>query len=115
MNGWLIGKSQIQRRVDDIERISKLKTLVRGFVDKYDTDNMIFGLRNGKPDELVSGYMNIDREYQNLEDALSDISYTNQAVQILGREGARTYRVGRVLPIEQCNGTIVDIHSLRQF
>lgn len=118
MNGQVIGKSKIQLMIESNARVYQLKNMVREFVEKYDTDNKIFGLSDGTPLELEKGYMEIESTYENLEDALDHINQENQCIQILGREKVgRTYRVGTVKQLSECkinDFTVVDINKLRE-
>ena len=117
MNTFL-GKSKIQIVLEINERLHKLKDAVREFVMYYDTDNMIYGLENGKPTQLQKGFLSVEKTCENLEEALDTINSENGAIQILNRENnGRVYRVGTIKPLSECNindNVVVDIKTLQE-
>ena len=88
-----------------IEAYECLKDHVHQFVEKFDTKNMVFGLQNNKPVELVEGFFKVSFESANLEEALNNMK-PGDSIQVLGLEGPdRKYRLGTV------TNTIPDVNE----
>ena len=117
MNGDFIGQSIIQKTIKSNGILHTLKTFVREFVEKYDTDNMVIGLHNNIPQELENGFLSISATFENLEEALDNMKDVNEAIQLLNRENnGRVYRIGTLKPLTECadNETIVNIKTLKE-
>lgn len=110
-----IFKSDIQLALEQQAVLHNLKEFVRQFVESYDTDNVIFGLVGARPQELTTGFMTITESVHDLEEALRLITAPDQAIQLLGREADRTYRVGVVSKVlESSDNPVVNITTLQE-
>jgi hypothetical protein len=97
--------SSISKDIQIIEAYEDLKDHVRQFVEKFDTENMVFGLQNNKPVELVEGFFKVSFESANLDEALNHMK-PGDSIQVLGLEGPdRKYRLGTV------TNTIPDVNE----
>ena len=117
MNGNFVGLSHIHEELYIRKVLHALKNEVRAFVNKYDTDNTIYGLVDNQPKILEEGYMVVGETFKDLEEALDSMNSTGQCIQILYREGAdRVYRVGSLISLGEISqykdDTIVNINTL---
>ena len=88
MNGNFVGLSHIHEELYIKKVLHALKNEVRAFVNKYDTDNTIYGLVDNQPKILEEGYMVVEKTFKDLEEALDSMNSTGQCIQILGRVGS---------------------------
>lgn len=117
MNGNFVGLSHIHEELYIKKVLHALKNEVRAFVNKYDTDNTIYGLVDNQPKILEEGYMVVGKTFKDLEEALDSMNSTGQCIQILGRENVdRVYRVGTLISLSDISqhkgNTIVNINTL---
>lgn len=117
MNGNFVGLSHIHEELYIKKVLHTLKNEVRTFVNKYDTDNTIYGLVDDHPKILEEGYMVVEKTFKDLEEALDSMNSKGQCIQILGRENAdRVYRVGSLISLREISqykdDTIVNINTL---
>ena len=52
-------KSTIQQQIEINELKGKLANAIETFIDKYTVDDIVFGLVNGTPQEVIKGFSDI--------------------------------------------------------
>ena len=115
-------KNLIQQKLEEIDKIGKLRDHVNNICNNYTVQHACFGLNNGQPCELENGYMGTCGEYDNLDDCLSDISSCNNCVMVEmtphkeGRKHSidKKYTLGVFFPdLSTCTGNqVIDLSNL---
>ena len=105
-------KSAIQLKNEQCTRMGLFKTSLRKLSDAYEITESVFGLFGGKPAELQSGYLELDKEYNSIDEALDHIWEDNHAVYIVSPEQVLTGTVRKNL--SECNSlkNVLDISTL---
>ena len=105
-------KSAIQLKNEQCTRMGLFKTSLRKLSDAYEITESVFGIFGGKPAELQSGYLELDKEYNSVDEALDHIWEDNHAVYIVSPEQVITGTVRRNL--SECTSlkNVLDISTL---
>ena len=110
-------KPYAQLIIESQNEQDRLKNYIRDFISEYDTNNMVIGMYNHTPLEIVEGYFEVTFASHDLETALKYMNI-GESMQILGREGKdRIYRNGIIYNIlSECSheSIIVNIKTLEQ-
>ena len=69
-------KSTIQQQIEINELKGKLANAIETFIDKYTVDDIVFGLVNGTPQEVIKGYLVEMQEYSTLKEAIQNMKVT---------------------------------------
>ena len=69
-------KSTIQQQIEINELKGKLANAVEAFLDKYTVNDIVFGLANGQPQEIIKGYLVEMKEYNTLKEAIQSMKVT---------------------------------------
>ena len=93
-------KSAIQLKNEQCTRMGLFKT------------ESVFGIYEGKPSELQSGYLELDKEYNSVNEALDHIWEDNHAVYVVSPEQVITGTFRKTL--SECNSlkNVLDISTL---
>ena len=105
-------KSAIQLKGEQYTRMGLFKTALRNLSDSYEITESVFGIYGGKPAELEAGYLELDKEYNSIDEALDNIWEDNHAVYIVSPEQVLTGTVRKNL--SECNSlkNVLDISTL---
>lgn len=94
MNGQGLNIGSLERMRRDIEIKECYTQQVTDFIEKYDTHNIIFCYNGRGLEELVEGYFEVVKEFDNVSEALKELS-PQMGIQIVGLENEnRRYRLG---------------------
>lgn len=92
--GLSVTPMEIVRR--EIEMKEIYSTKIKQFVESYDTNNIIFTFNGTEITEAIEGYFGVLKEYEDINEALKDLT-PQQGIQIKGLESEhRQYRLGYV-------------------
>lgn len=105
-------KSAIQLKNEQYTRMGLFKTSLRKLSDAYEITESVFGIYEGKPSELQSGYLELDKEYNSVNEALDHIWDDNHAVYVVSPEQVITGTFRKTL--SECNSlkNVLDISTL---
>ena len=91
-------KSIIQQQIEINELKGKLANAVEAFLDKYIVNDIVFGLVNGRPQEIIKGYLVEMKEYSTLKEAIENMKVT-QCIRYNGEK----FFAGEELTVEEIN------------
>lgn len=106
-------KSIIQQAVENINAKSNFKAAIDNLMDKYTIEDSVFVFKNGFLNEAVSGYFNVEKEYDNLDEAVSELNINNMGIRVI-KDKFQTGKLFRT--ISECNSEkqIFDLDRLEQ-
>lgn len=76
-------KSAIQIANEKGTVMGMFKTAVRNLNESYEVHEAVFGIINNRPYELEYGYMEVVKEFDNVDAALDNIYESNQCIYIV--------------------------------
>lgn len=105
-------KSIIQRERERVETLSWFRSSLKALNEAYEVEEAVFGF-NGKPCEVLSGYLEVTDEYNSIDEALAHYNNVEQGVYVVNPEQVL---IGVLKPVlSECQGdTIIDIASLEK-
>jgi hypothetical protein len=104
-------KSSILVQLEIIEAVQRLKEYTEILLESYRIDDIVLGIVNGQPQEVVDGYLSEMKEYDTLEKAMREFNPNKNCIRIL--EGK--YFVGNWSknPV-QSDGKVLSISNFRE-
>ena len=83
MNGQGLNIGSLERMRREIEIKECYAQHVTDFIEKYDTHNIIFCYNGRHLEELVEGYFEVVKEFDNVSEALKELYIKNGSVSLL--------------------------------
>lgn len=105
-------KSAIQLANESSTRLSLLKEHVRHINDNYEIEEAVFGISCGKPADLKTGYLELEKEFDSVEEALKFMTRENQGVYIISPDQAAVGTLRENLSSCESTANVLDISSL---
>lgn len=105
-------KSAIQLKSEEGTRVGTFKVALRQLSEAYEITEAVFGIQNGKPSELEAGYLELDKEYNSVDEALDHIWQENHGVYVVSPEQVLTGTVRKTLSECKSTDNVLDISTL---
>lgn len=77
-------KSLIQQTIESIRAKDNLKAGIAQLMEKYNIEDSVFVLKNGFLHEAVEGYFVTEKEYDNLDVAVSECDINTMGIRVTG-------------------------------
>ena len=75
-------RTTIQDELDKVKLANLLESYIDNFTNEYECDDIVFGINeNGKPCEIMKGYMAITERYDTLHEAIKTVTDRNCLVR----------------------------------
>ena len=105
-------RTAIQDELDKVKFANALESYIDKFTTDYDCDDIVFGINeNGKPCEIMKGYMSITEQHDTLHDAIKTVTERNCLVRYNSCGGYYTGKWHKCLT-ECKNDVVFDIENL---
>ena len=107
----MLTRSKIQLIKEGIELANSFKDNLNDIMDKYLIEDNIFVYRDNKVFEVTSGYFEVLKEFDNLNEAISFCNLNNSGVRIIDNSRFIIGKIHKV--ISECNrdNQILDIEK----
>lgn len=85
-------KSIIQQTVEAMQLKSDFIVALENLMDKYYIEDSVFVLKNGSLREVVEGYFVTEKEFDNINEAISECDVTNMGIRVM----RDTFQIGTI-------------------
>lgn len=93
-------KSLIQQTVEAIQLKNSFKESLEALMEKYTIEDSVFVFKNNSLHEAVEGYFEVEKEFDNLNNAISECKH-NMGVRVINNT---TFMIGNLKrTISECN------------
>ena len=106
-------KSTIQTTFEKGTELGLFKTSLRKLSESYEIVESVFGIVGEKPSELMGGFIELDKEYNSIDEALDHVYENTQGVYVVSPEQVITGKIRQTL--SQCESTanVLDISTMK--
>lgn len=110
VNGNMFQKSIIQQILENNTALNTFKNYLNNLLESYTIQDNVFIYSNNKIYECETGYMVIDSEHDNLQDAIREMKSLNDCIRIIDN---KTFQTGHIVNrlYEGENNKIFDIEN----
>lgn len=102
-------RSLIQQNLEILKAKENFNEGVSSLMEKYNIEDSIFVISNGSVKELTKGYFVIEKEYDNINEAIRNCNINTQGVRVVENN---KFMVGSIFShLSQCpeNSNILDV------
>lgn len=105
-------KSLIQQHIENLHIKESFNDGLSSLMEKYNIKDNIFVINNGVVKEVTKGYFIIEKECDNLDEAIRECDIRNMGIRIINN---KIFQVGNIYTnLSQCpkESSIFDINTL---
>lgn len=79
-------KSIIQQNIELLQAKNNFRIGIEQLMEKYNIEDSVFVLKNGRLYEAVEGYFSVESDYDSLSEAISNCNIATMGIRVMGNK-----------------------------